>query len=546
MAELLPPDHPASLRLMIDSLPGLVFTYTAQGEIDFVNRRMLEHFDLPVEALRTWPAGNLTHEADLERIRNRWREHLQAAADHTDEYRLRGADGIFRWFQLRSSPMMDECGRVIRWCACLTEIDAIMQRHADASEQLRSLESLIDSIPGLVFTTRANGELEWINRTIQAYFGRSFAQLQEWQMTDVVHPEDLPNTIAQWQAGAASGEPYDFEERLLRHDGLYRWFHFRAAPLKDEAGNIVRWAGLVTDIDEMKQAKEEARLNERQLRLILDNIPGFVYTLKPSGEMEQVNQQILDFFGKSFAELRNWESVTHPDDIEPARRRLLHAISTGTPWESEARGRRADGVYRWFLSRGLPLRDTDGSILRWYCVNIDIDDHKRAEEDVHRIQARLSRASQLAAVSEFAASIAHEVNQPLAAVIANGQACHRWLSADPPNVERALLSVQRAIRDGNSAAEIVARIRSLFRHAPPTKQALSLNEVIEEVGHVIADDLRSKGVALQLQLQENLPEASADRVQMHQVIANLARNGIDAMDAVHDRPRLLAIATASV
>jgi C4-dicarboxylate-specific signal transduction histidine kinase len=158
----------------------------------------------------------------------------------------------------------------------------------------------------------------------------------------------------------------------------------------------------------------------------------------------------------------------------------------------------------------------------------------------------LSKASELAAVSELAASIAHEVNQPLAAVIANGHACHRWLAADPPNVERALLSVQRTIRDGNSAAEVVARIRSLFRHAPPSKKLSSLNELIEEVGRVIADDLVSKGVVLRLQLRADLPEASVDRVQLQQVIANLARNGIEAMDSVEGRSKELTIISSMV
>jgi C4-dicarboxylate-specific signal transduction histidine kinase len=233
----------------------------------------------------------------------------------------------------------------------------------------------------------------------------------------------------------------------------------------------------------------------------------------------------------------------HPDDRPSVRESLRRAMDFGEPHEVEHRLRRADGAYRWFKPRSHALRDGDGLILRWYMLLTDIHDLKRAEEDLRSLQARLSRASQLAAISELAASIAHEVNQPLAALIANGHAGHRWLSADPPNVERALLSVERIIRDGNSAAEIVARVRSLFRHAPPAKQRLSLNEVIEEVCRLIADDLRSRGVSLKLALQPDLPPAQADRVQMQQVIANLARNGIDAMDTVHGRQKELAIAS---
>ena len=545
MSQLLPPDDSDQFRRLVDNAAAPMFMFGAGGEIEFVNRQMLNYLGRTFEELKAWPDADVIHPADIDGIKKGLDESRAAGGMLVQDLRLRSSDGNFRWFRLRCSPSLDADTRVIGWFASLSDIDDMRCSTQTLREQLHSLELLIDSIPGLVFTTRANGELEWTNRTIQAYFGRSLEELQRWQMTDVVHPEDLPNTIARWQEGAASGQPYDFEERLLRHDGVYRWFHFRASPLKDEAGEIVRWAGLVTDIDDMKQAKEFARLNEQHLRLILDNIPGFVYTLKPGGEMEQVNRQILEFFGKPFEELQDWASVTHPDDIEPARRRLFHAISTGTPWESEARGLRADGVYRWFHSRGLPLRDIDGRILRWYCVNVDIDDRKRAEEDVRRIQMRLAKASQLAAVSEFAATIAHEVNQPLAAVIANGHACHRWLTADPPNVERALMSAQRTIRDGTSAADIVSRIRSLFRHAPPAMQVLKINEVIEEVGQLIADDMLTRGVSLRLELQPDLPQVAVDRVQLQQVIANLARNGIEAMDALIERPKELKIATVS-
>lgn len=779
---------------IVSSLPGLIFTYDAFGRLEFVNRQLLEYLGRTSEPLSSWECPDVIHPDDIERVTLASREKISAGISHTYEKRLRRADGIYRWFQLQCSPSFDGDGRIIRWYGCLTDIDGLKQAEHSSKEHQRSLSQLIDCVPGLLFTTRANGELEWINRAILAYFGRSLEDLQQWQMTDAIHPDDLAGTIARVAEGAALGQPYELEQRLRRYDGVYRWFHYRAEPLHDDQGRLVRWYGLVTDIDDQRRAQEQARENERQLRLILDNIPGSVYTLTPAGEMEQVNQQILNFYGAaSFEELRDWTAVTHPDDIEKVRTRLEHALTTGTPWESEARGLRADGVYRWFQSRGLPLRDAEGHILRWYCVNVDIDDLKhtqeqarenerqlrlildnipgsvftltptgemeqvnqhildyfgktfeelrdwtkvthpddvesvrvrlehaletgtpwesssralradgiyrwwqtrglplrnseghivrwyctnadiddlkraqeagrenerqlrlildnipgyvytmtaegemeqvnqqildyfgkpfeelrdwtsvahpddiaagsarlehafktgtpwhsevrglgadgvyrwfqsrglplrdsnghivrwycilaeiddlkRAEEGIRSVQTRLSKAAQLAAVSELAASIAHEINQPLAAVIANGHACHRWLAADPPNVERALLSVQRTIRDGTSAADIVARIRALFRHAAPAKQSLCLNEVIEEVARVIADDLKSRGVSLRLELQQDLPDAAADRVQMQQVIANLARNGIEAMDAIEGRQKELTIASSN-
>jgi len=235
----------------------------------------------------------------------------------------------------------------------------------------------------------------------------------------------------------------------------------------------------------------------------------------------------------------------HQGDLGSVRESLRRTVELGEPHEVEQRLRGADGVYRWFKPRGFALRDADGRIVRWYCLLSDIDDLKRAEEGLRAIQTRFSKASQLAAVSELAASIAHEVNQPLAAVVANGHACHRWLSADPPNLERARLSAEKIVREGNSAADIVARIRSLFRHAAPAKQPLSLNDVIEEVCRLITDELRGKGVLLSRELQVDLPLVPADRIQMQQVIANLMRNSIEAMSGVHGRPRELTVVSAA-
>jgi PAS domain S-box-containing protein len=658
----------AHFRLIVDSIPGLIFTYDARGRMEFVNRQLLEYFGQPPEMLHATDVATIVHPEDFDRAEEIRHKSIAAGVAHSYELRLRRADGQYRWFQLRCAPFAGPDGSIIRWYGCLSDIDALKEAENRSRDESRSLSLLIDTLPALVFTKQASGALEWVNQRIVSYFDRSVEDLHRWQMTDVIHPDDLPHTIERVREGVAAGQPYELEHRMRRSDGVYRWFHYRAAPLRDEKGSIIRWYGLVTDIDDLKRAQEQARQNEHQLRLILDNIPGsvftmtadgaieqvnqhvlsffgkscdelrdwtsvthpedvdsvraviehglatgiswestsralradgvyrwfrthgrplcnaeghvmrwycvnddiddlkraqedarlsehhlrlildnipgYVFTLTPGGEIEQVNRQIVEFFGLPFEELRDWSQVTHPDDLEQAHARLQQAIATETSWHNEVRALRADGVYRWFQTRGLPLRDTNGQILRWYCLLVDIDDLRRAEESARTIQARLSKASQLAAVSELAASIAHEVNQPLAAVIANGHACHRWLAADPPNVERALLSVQRTIRDGNSAAEVVARIRSLFRHAPPNKQLLSLNDVIEEVGRIIADDLMSKGVSLRLQLQADLPPAPVDRVQLQQVIANLARNGIESMDGIEGRTKELTISSS--
>jgi len=278
-------------------------------------------------------------------------------------------------------------------------------------------------------------------------------------------------------------------------------------------------------------------------RLIVESIPGLVFTMTAAGELEYNNQRLLDYFGRTQAELEAWEEndSVHPDDKDRVMRTCRENLAAGVPFVSEHRLRRSDGVYRWFHLRWAPVSDASGRLMRWYGAATDIDDLKRAEESLRTLQACFSRAAHLATLSELAGSLAHEINQPLAAIVANAHACHRWLTAPVPSVERAVQSAERIMRDANTAAEVVARVRSLFRQAPPTKQPLNINDVIREVCELMADDLRRRNVALHTELQRELPITAADRVQMQQLIANLVRNAIEAMDGVHDRPRELRI-----
>ncbi|MEJ0085224.1 MAG: PAS domain-containing protein [Pseudomonadota bacterium] len=532
-------------RRIVDSIPGLVFTCHPGGETEYINRELCAYLGYTLEELCACGGNGAVHPDDLAFVTGVQRENIAAGKAHCYQERLRRADGAYHWFEVRCSPCFDAAGQLIRWYGCLTDIDAIKSAEDDSRTNERMLLLLMDSIPSMAFTTREVGDVEWVNRATCAYFGRPLEELQAWRMTDAVHADDLAHVISEVERGLLADLPFNYELRLRRHDGVYRWFHYRAAPVRDNSGRAVRWYGLVTDIDDFKRAQEESRLSEKNLRFLIDTIPGLVYTMTSDCQLDSVNGQVLAYFGKSFEDLKNWDLIgcVHPEDLPHVIESLRRTVQFGEPHEVEQRLLGADGVYRWFKPRAFGLRDADGGILRWYCLLIDIDDLKRAEEGFRSIQARLSRAAQLAAVSELAASIAHEVNQPLAAVVANGHACHLWLSADPPNIERALLSAERIIRDGNSAAEIVARIRSLFKHAAPAKQDLRLNDVIEEVCRLIADDARGKGISLRLELQPDLPQVAADRVQMQQVIANLTRNGIDATEGVQGRAKEITISS---
>ena len=303
------------------------------------------------------------------------------------------------------------------------------------------------------------------------------------------------------------------------------------------------FTGFIRDISERKQAEKALRASERELSLIIETIPGLVWCAAPDGELNYLNQRLLDYTGTSavdWAQL-GWKNLLHPDDAEPTAHAWSRAVATGRPLEVQCRFRRSDGAYRWFQALGQAARDSEGRVARWYGLLIDIDDRKNMEEALRSSQARLSRATQTATVGEFAAAIAHEINQPLAAVVTNGQACLRWLAAAPPGIAKAQEAAERIVRDGKEAGEVVRRIRALFQEAAIEKMELDLNEVIGEVLHLLAGETARKRVAVETDLGQDLAPVVGDRVQLQQVVFNLLLNAIEAMDPVVDRPKKLFI-----
>jgi formate hydrogenlyase transcriptional activator len=239
----------------------------------------------------------------------------------------------------------------------------------------------------------ADGAVEFINERVREYFGRTLEQLTEWTTSRAIHPQDFPGAVATWTRSVEAGQPYDFDHRLLRYDGNYRWFHSSGLPVRDSDGRIVRWYILLTDIHERKTAEEKLSQRAIEQASVVDTIPGLVMTATSEGEVEFANKGALEYFGRPLEELKGWTASdsVHPDDliyVLPAWRRC---IETGERHDLDHRCRRADGEYRWFHASALPLRDTDGCLARWYVLLTDIHERKVAEEKLRQDEKELRR-----------------------------------------------------------------------------------------------------------------------------------------------------------
>lgn len=237
-------------------------------------------------------------------------------------------------------------------------------------------------------------------------------------------------------------------------------------------------------------------------------------------------------------------SRIHPEDAASLGEMIGRARAGAQDFDYEHRLVMPDGSVKYVHLMAHGARNANGALEYLGAVQ-DVSERRTSDEALARARAELARAARLATVAELSAAIAHEVNQPLAAVAANAAACHRWLSAATPNFDRARVSAERMVRDAKSACEVVDRVRALFKQSEPSASALDLNEVIEEVRRLVLDEVAGRSVSIETDLQQDLPRILADRVQIQQVLVNLVRNGIEAMETTTDAPRLLLIRSKS-
>jgi len=536
-----PVQHELTFRQMVDGISALVAVLTPDGEVEFVNRQVLDYFGKTLEELKVWRTTDAVHPDDLPSVIAVWTRSVETGQSYDVELRQRGADGVYRWFHVQGLPVRDAAGRILRWCVLQTDIDERKRAEEALRQSERELRQLVDAVPGMIAVAGTNGLQEYANKRFVDYTGKAVEELRGFDGLKLIHPDEQESVTNEWLRVWALGQPLELDHRFRRFDGVYRWVHVRTDPLVDDQGRIVRWYGLLTDIDDQRRAEEALRHSEHHLRLLVETIPALVGRTTAEGKLDYVNRRVVDYLGLELGQLGI--QVVHRDDRYAHWLKWRHALRTGEPWESTFRLRRTDGEYRWFYQRSAPLVDGDGRVLCWYSVSFDINDSREMEEILRSTRRKLSAAMQIATVAELSASIAHEINQPLASVVTNAHAAQTWLSHDPPNLERAQTILDRIVRDGHSAAEVVRRTRALFKKTAPVKALLAFNEIVAEVLHVLSDELRDNSIIVATELEADLPMIEADHVQLQQTLINLVHNATEAMHGVTDRAKSLVLSS---
>jgi PAS domain S-box-containing protein len=277
------------------------------------------------------------------------------------------------------------------------------RRQIEAAQGERESQLIIGTIPGLVAILTPTGEVAAVNDQLVRYCGQPLEEMRQWGTNGTVHPDDLPHLVPVFTQAIVAGEPYDIDARIRRFDSVYCWFKIRGLPFRDSGGQIVRWYVLLTDVDDLKRTGEALRKSEREFRHLVETMPALVWRGTPEGELDYLNARAVEYLGHTAESLAGgrWLELIHPDHRDAALRRWLQSATTGASYDDTYRLRRADGQYRWIQSVGEPVYDGEGRIAHWYGLVVDIEDRKRAEDELKRAYDSFADAQRLSKTGSF-------------------------------------------------------------------------------------------------------------------------------------------------
>ncbi len=485
----------------------------------------------------------------------------RAAQDGKDfdfEHRLLMPDGSVKHVHVVAHAERDESGE-IEFVGAVMDVsdrkraeEELRRSEAVAEQRLRLV---LDTTPAMINSCRPDGYLDYVNKGWLDYFGFSLETALdradvmkvsvpsktdmyggEWR--PIIHPEDLPGFMDRWKSTLASGKPDEHEARVRRFDGVYRWHLFRVVPLCDETGKPVKWYVSAFDIEDRKRAEEALRRSESYLaeaqRLTRTGSWAWNVAGRRSVYWSQENYRLFGFDpeGGIPSDEAFYQRV-HPEDRDRVRREVfLERPEEGSHFDVVFRIVLPGGETKYVRSTGHPVRNLSGNLLEYVGTSIDVTERKRAEEALEALrqaQADLARVSRVTTMGELTASLAHEVNQPIAAAGTNANTCLRWLAGDTPNVEEARAAAMRIVKDGKRAGEIISRIRQLFKKGTSQRELVDVNEIIQEMIVLLRGETTRYNILVGTDVAADLPQVIGDRVQLQQVLMNLMINGIEAM-----------------
>jgi PAS domain S-box-containing protein len=406
------------------------------------------------------------------------------------------------------------------------------------SGQEKRLRDVVETIPAMTFTASSDGSSTFVNKRWTEYTGLSVEDTSGAGWQRAIHPEDLARHSEKWRISVATGQPFEDEARFHRAvDGEYRWFLVRGVPLRDQHGKIVTWYGTLTDIEDRKRAEESLRFSEAYLVEAQSlTHTGSCAIDGTSHETVYWSDEMFQLFGfdpqQGLPMFDQWLQRIHPEDREKLKLANERTFLNKVNCDVEFRIVKPSGTVKHIHGIGHPVLSPTGELVQVVGTMVDITERKRAEEareKLRQLEADLAHTNRVSTLGEMAASLAHEIKQPIAAAITSANSCIEWLAHEPPNLDRARAAAARIDNCGNRAAEIIDRIRAFYKKSPPERELVDVNGIIHEMLTLLKGEANRYSVAMRTELAAELPKIMVDRVQLQQVFMNLMLNAIEAM-----------------
>jgi len=528
-------------RLIIDTVPAQLWTETPEGVVDFVNRRWMDYSGMTLEQAVGSGWNRMVHPDDIERVLSKWRTLISEGKPREIESRLRRSDGTYRWFLSRVCPLIDRSGRILGWYGSDTDI----HDRKEAEETLRRSEGYLAEAQKLSHTgswawAPATGEIRYFSEECYRVMGfdPQGGQPRFETLFNGIHPDDQPSVAKTLERAKRERAEFELDNRIVYTGGEIRDVHVVGHPVFSSSGDLVEFVGTMMDVTERKRGEQAIRL----LAAVVQSSHDAIVSKDLDGIITSWNKGAERLFGYAADEAVGQNILLI---IPPGRRdeeiAIIERLTRGEQVDHfETVRMRKDGSLLDVALTISPMRDAADRVVGASKLARDITERKHAEEALRQARAELAHVNRVTTMGELTASLAHEVNQPIAAAVTSANSCIRWLAADVPNLDKARAAAERIVKDGTRAAEIISRIRLLFQKGTQQLECVDVNEVIEEMIVLLRGEATRHSISVRTELAANLRQVMGDRVQLQQVMMNLMTNGIDAMKSV-DGMRELAI-----
>ncbi len=539
----------ARFRSLLQGLPAAVYTCDAAGYITFFNEAAAALWGRRPElkserwcgSLRMFRPDGSPVALDLCPMALVLRDGGTLSGE---ELIIERPDGTRRTVMACPEAIRDDSGQVagaVNMVLDITGYKAAQQALQKSEDRFRQYFEL--GLIGMAITSPAKRILE-VNDELCRILGYERSELLQKTWAELTHPDDLAADVAQFHrvlAGEFDG--YTLDKRWIRKDGQVIDSIMAANCLRRADGSVDYFVGLVQDITKRKRAEEKVRESEERFRGLVESIPHHVWSFRKDGTPGYWNQRLADYTGLTAEQLKQggWGAL-HPDDVERVREAWRKAWADETPYEMEQRIRGRDGRYRRFVCRADPISDSQGRFVEWFGTSTDVEERRRAQEELHHAQSELFRVTRLTSLGELAAGIAHEVNQPLGAIVNNANVSLQLANGETAAARQELREVlSDIVNDANRASAIIAHMRGLMKQVAPGREPLQLADLVRDVLALAEREIAEHRITVRTEIPNELPPISADLVQMQQVLFNLVMNGIEALSATETSRRVLTI-----